>query len=186
MAETGIAVAAARLDMVAKLNAQAQEMETPFPRPDLNLGGFVEDGLASGASAVQVEQDFYDALNASIHGDRENGKTSIGPHRSDIEALHTTKNMPAGLCSTGEQKALLIGMVLAHALLLESEKRRAPVLLLDDIAAHLDEHRRTALFEFIQTTVMQCWMTETEVDAFSSLKDKALFAQVRDNQVITA
>lgn len=183
MAETGVAVAAARLDMITRLDAMATQMDTPFPRPQISLIGSVENNLFQGQVAVQVEQDFYDALNQALPLDRENGKTSVGPHRSDMATIHRGKNMPAHLCSTGEQKALLIGIVLAHALMLQGEHKRPPVLLLDDIAAHLDEFRRQSLFDLIQTTAMQCWMTGTEVDAFSMLKDKALFAQVKDNQI---
>ncbi len=183
MAETGIAVAAARLDMVSRLNAVSNMMDTPFPKPSLTLVGIVAESLRHGMVAVQVEQNFYNALNQSIIEDRDTGKTSIGPHRSDMTALHTGKQMPAHLCSTGEQKALLIGIVLAHALMLQTEQKRPPVLLLDDIAAHLDEMRRAALFDLIQSTAMQCWMTGTELDAFSALKDKALFVQVKEGQI---
>lgn len=184
MAETGIAISAARLDMVMRLNLTASEMDTPFPRPQMTLVGYVENKLFNGEAAVQIEQDFYDLLNQSIQTDRQNGKTAQGPHRADLATIHSEKQMPAHLCSTGEQKALLIGIVLAHALMLQGEHKRPPVLLLDDIAAHLDEYRRTCLFELIQTTAMQCWMTGTEIDAFSMLKDKALFAQVSGNQVV--
>lgn len=183
MAETGVAVAAARLDMVIRLNEASAQNETPFPQPHLTLVGSIERQLFDGGAAVQIEQDFYDTLNANIMNDRVNGKTSIGPHKSDITTIHREKNMPAHLCSTGEQKALLIGIVIAHALMLQDAQKRPPILLLDDIAAHLDAYRRTCLFELIQTTSMQCWMTGTEIDAFSMLKDKALFAHVSDNSV---
>ncbi len=184
MSETGVAIADARLRMIERLNTISQTMDTSFPRPILSLRGLVEEQLLKGVAAVQIEEEFYACLNQNIQTDREKGKTTQGPHRSDMHAVHGVKNMPADLCSTGEQKALLIGIVLAHALMLQNDHKRPPVLLLDDIAAHLDEYRRNALFDFVQTTAMQCWMTGTERDAFAALKNQALFAHVKDNQIL--
>ncbi len=112
--------------------------------------------------------------------DAEAGRTSFGPHRSDLSVRHTVKRADAAECSTGEQKALLISIVLAHAWELSHIRSgRAPILLLDEIAAHLDARRRAALFEEILALRAQAWMTGTDIEMFAPLSGKAdLFAVV--------
>jgi DNA replication and repair protein RecF len=108
--------------------------------------------------------------------DRAAGRTLDGPHRTDLDVTHGPKSMPAKLCSTGEQKALLLGLVLAHAeLVRERRDGMAPALLLDEVTAHLDEARRQALFAELLRLECQAWMTGTDQQAFSALAGEAQF-----------
>ena len=159
MADHGAAVAAARLRTVNALGQRlADQPEGVFARAGIALGGWRGDGA-----------DLADALRASRGADRAAGRTAIGPHRTDFCVTHLGKSQPADRCSTGEQKALLLGMVLAHADLVSDLAGRRPLLLLDEVAAHLDPRRRTALFERLQHGGGQVWMTGTEASLFSEI-----------------
>ncbi len=143
MAETGIALAAARAEAVAALAAvttrrRERNPESPFPWSSIALEGTIDRDLAQQA-AVDVEDGYVAELRDTRVRDRGAGRTLSGPHRTDLIVSHGPKTMPARLCSTGEQKALLLGLVLAHAeLVAERRNGVAPMLLLDEIAAHLD------------------------------------------------
>jgi DNA replication and repair protein RecF len=178
MAETGVAIAAARATAVAGLAAVVEARrraapESAFPWATLAIAGTIEAELAS-RPAVEVE-DAYAALLASARErDRAAGRTLDGPHRSDLVVGHGPTVMPAAACSTGEQKSLLIGLVLAHADLVRQHRNgAAPILLLDEIAAHLDPWRRAALFQEIEALGNQTWMTGTDIEAFSGLAGRA-------------
>ena len=107
-----------------------------------------------------------------------------GPHRSDLAVGHGPKEMPAKVCSTGEQKALLIGLVLAHCDVIRlGREGAAPILLLDEIAAHLDPLRRAALFEEIVAMGSQAWMSGTDPDAFSGLGERGQFLRVEEGRI---
>ncbi len=162
MAETGIAIAAARADFVHKLQTVCNRAdEDDFPIADLALRGFVEDRIEK-LPAVQVENDFKQQLRLSREQDSVMGGSSVGPHRTDLLVHYRAKKMPADQCSTGEQKALLIGIVNAHATLMKNERGSPPILLLDEIAAHLDENRRAKLFEKLTNLGGQVWVTGTD------------------------
>ena len=154
MAETGIAVAAARLEAVAPWPPSSTRGASaipirPFPGAPCPLEGSMEDDLAR-MPALEAEDAYARTLRMNRERDRGAGRTLDGPHRSDLIVVHGPKQIAARLCSTGEQKALLIGLVLAHAELLTARQEgAAPILLLDEITAHLDRHRRAALFEEI-------------------------------------
>jgi DNA replication and repair protein RecF len=165
MAAEGVAVSAARLATIEKLNGElsARGAEGAFPCAHLTLTGGAGD-IAVEVSALQA------ALAASRARDAEAGRTNAGPHHADLEVRHTQKRADARDCSTGEQKALLISIVLANAWL--QRKRRdgvAPVLLLDEIVAHLDATRRTALFEEVLALNGQAWLTGTDKSLFAPL-----------------
>jgi DNA replication and repair protein RecF len=185
MAEAGAAIAAARCDAVAALNAVWQRrylrwQESPFPWATARLEGTLEECLFAGAPAVDVEDDYARMLAESRERDRAAGRTLIGPHRSDLHLTHGPKDMPGRLCSTGEQKALLIGLILAHAELSAARRDGAPILLLDEIAAHLDVDRRHALYDELVHLGTQAWMTGTDRSAFSGLEGRAGFFHVED------
>ncbi len=188
MAEAGVAVAAARLEAVAALQAQSEarrerDATSAFPWFTLTIEGSLESELANDA-AVDVEDRYRARLGAYRERDRGAGRTLEGPHRTDLLAGHGPKSMPARLCSTGEQKALLMGLVLAHAsLIAERREGASPILLLDEIAAHFDEQRRTALFEEILELGAQAWMTGTDPSAFAALAGRAHFARVEGASV---
>jgi DNA replication and repair protein RecF len=156
MAEHGGAIAEARTETVGALAARlAAAAEGPFARAAIALEGLDNADLAS-------------ALASGRSRDAAAGRTLTGPHRADLAVTHVGKDQPAALCSTGEQKALLIGLVLAHADLVAERTGRRPVLLLDEIAAHLDPLRRCALFERLAGAGGQVWMTGTEPSLFDA------------------
>jgi len=179
MAETGVAIAAARAELVRLLTAMVEKLPSDgaFPQADIALDGFLEQAVARHA-AVDLEERFRAMLADGRERDRVAGRTLDGPHRSDMLVRHRPKNMPAELCSTGEQKALLVGIVLSHARLCSEMSGSVPILLLDEIAAHFDAGRRAALFDILQNLGCQTFMTGTEAALFSSLDDRAQFLTV--------
>ena len=174
MAETGVAVAAARRQVVGRLAIAADSALGPFPIPDLALAGETEAGLAVGP-ALAAEDALRRRLAESRRADAEAGRALAGPHRSDLVVHHRAKAMPAALCSTGEQKALLVALILAAARLLKLQRGAAPLLLLDEIAAHLDAERRAALFDEIDALGAQAWMTGTDAQLVAALGGRAAF-----------
>jgi len=167
MAEHGAAIAEARAATVAALGARlAAAPDGPFARAALRLeGGDAAD------------------LAASRARDAAAGRTLAGPHRADLAVTHEGKSQPAALASTGEQKALLIGLILAHAELVAERTGRRPILLLDEIAAHLDPLRRAALFERLGAAGGQVWMTGTEPALFAGIGGEASWFAVADGAV---
>lgn len=159
MDEHGTALAAARQDAVTALGlALSDQPDAPFARPLLSIEGWISDG-----------EPLMDQLREGRRRDAAAGRALSGPHRSDLSVMHAEKGRPAALCSTGEQKALLLSIIIAHAALVAERSGRPPVLLLDEVAAHLDPARRTALFDRLAATGGQVWMTGTESDLFSAL-----------------
>lgn len=160
MGEHGEALAYARADLVARLNkVLALQPDEPFARPHVAIEA--GDGVEALAERLARER----------RRDAAAGRTLSGPHRSDLSVLHVAKDQPAALCSTGEQKALLLSILLAHAALVTDERGQPPVLLLDEVAAHLDPSRRDALFDRLRQTGGQIWMTGTESSLFNDLAD---------------
>ncbi|NLH82643.1 MAG: DNA replication/repair protein RecF [Phyllobacteriaceae bacterium] len=176
MAELGVAVASARVETVACLERliAATRADAPFPHAELSLEGEIESMVARGGPAAEAEDAFRARLAESRRRDAAAGRTLDGPHRADLAVRHGPKAMPAHLSSTGEQKALLLGLVLAHARLVGETTGRAPLLLLDDIAAHLDPRRRGELFDVLEALGAQCWMTGTDASAFAALGERAV------------
>ncbi len=182
MATTGTAIAAARLQMAQQLNAQMASVKGAFPAAELQLTGLVEDNLRQ--NPALVTEDILRSKFAAARGqDQQTGTTTLGPQRSDLIVLHKPQQMPAELCSTGEQKALLITIMLCHAQLLRQWRGVAPLLLLDDIASHLDSLRRDALYDWLLGIGSQFWLSGTETALFSALQDKAQFLQVQQGGV---
>lgn len=182
----GVAVSAARIDMAVKLDQMAGVEATghgAFPAASVAVIGEVEGWLAE-APALAVEDRFRSALAAARSDDAVNGSASVGPHRSDLGVRHLGTGEAAPECSTGEQKALLIALVLANARLQEATLGSKPLLLLDEVAAHLDKARRIALFEEIIRSGIQAWMTGTDAALFAPLEGDAQFYNV-ENAVVT-
>jgi DNA replication and repair protein RecF len=188
MAENGIAVAAARLEAVVAMGQivekrRARDPNSAFPWSMLRLEGSIEDNLQR-VSAVEAEDLYAQILRETRERDRAASRTLDGPHRSDLIVEHGPKALAARHCSTGEQKALLLGLVLAHAeLLTERQEGAAPILLLDEITAHLDSDRRAALFEEILRLGAQAWMTGTDANAFDALSQRARFWRVEEGKI---
>ncbi|MDI6838823.1 MAG: DNA replication/repair protein RecF [Rhizobiaceae bacterium] len=183
MASLGVAMALARQEMLGLLMAlvDAQVLSSAFPSASLELSGFMDGDLV--APAIDLEDRYAEMLEEGRYRDAAAGRTLEGPHRSDLLVRHREKDMEAERCSTGEQKALLVGLVLAHALLVANMTGHAPVLLLDEIAAHLDEGRRAALFDRIDALGGQAFMTGTDKSMFSALGDRARFVTVSDGHL---
>jgi len=179
MAATGIAIAAARRETVARLDQASAEAIGPFPAARLSLEGEVET-LLERLPALGAEDEMRARLKDLRGLDGEAGVTTLGPHRSDLVVRHAVTGMPAAEGSTGEQKALLISIVLAHARLQAALKERTPLLLLDEVAAHLDPARRAALFAEIVRLRAQAWLTGTDAALFEGLRGHAQFFSVAD------
>jgi DNA replication and repair protein RecF len=184
LAETGTAIAAARVEIVRLLAGMVEKLpdDSAFPKADIALAGTLEEALAHHA-AVDVEERFRRSLSENRYRDRAAGRTLEGPHRSDLLVRHRPKNMQAEQCSTGEQKALLTGLVLSHARLVAELTGAAPILLLDEIAAHLDAGRRSALFSILEELDCQAFMTGTDAALFSALEGRAQFFTVSGGTV---
>lgn len=173
MAEHGAAIDAARRETVAALAERlADQPSGPFARAGVTLDGW------NGAATLAAD------LATGRGRDAAAGRTLLGPHRADLSVTHLDKDQPAALCSTGEQKALLLGLVLAHAELTAARTGRAPVLLLDEVAAHLDPSRRAALFDRLAATGSQVWMTGTETAPFTGIADATWF-DLADGRITT-
>jgi DNA replication and repair protein RecF len=185
MARNGVAIAAARRDMVERLARACAAGIGPFPVAGLDLAGEVEAALESQA-ALAVEDDLRARLAAARGRDAASGGAAVGPHRADFIVSHLERGLPAALCSTGEQKALLISIVLAHARLFALHRGAAPLLLLDEVAAHLDGIRRRALFDEVLELGAQAWLTGTEAAVFATLGERARFFRVHEANVSPA
>jgi len=183
MAEHGVAVAAARLDAMDRLCGAIEDSASCFPRAQIRVEGLLEQGLAQGP-ALAVEDEFRRLLRDNRERDSHSGRTAAGPHKSDLLVTHKDRDMPAALCSTGEQKALLIAITLASARIMANDFGAAPLLLLDEVVAHLDRARRTSLFDELTALGSQVWLTGTDRLLFDGLGDRAGYFRV-DNSVIT-
>jgi len=183
MARTGVAIAAARLHLIQQLQTAIADTQSVFPKADLALQGMVEEGVATGP-ALLVEDRLRAALARTRSDDAQNGTCGVGPHRSDLIVVHRAQNCPAALCSTGEQKALLVAMVLAYVRILSHARDRMPLFLLDDITAHLDRVRREALFEEILSMRVQGWLTGTDEAFFATLLPRASHFTVSHGRVV--
>ncbi|GGF37868.1 DNA replication and repair protein RecF [Aliidongia dinghuensis] len=192
LAREGVAIAAARREITERLDAAAARPATmrpatvgqpgAFPAPRLGLDGGIE-GWLDEMPALAVEDRLKAELAAHRRLDAEIGGAAVGPHRTDLKVRHAAKGAIAAECSTGEQKALLIAIVLAHARLQTGAKGTAPVLLLDEVAAHLDRTRRRALFDEIEALGSQAWLTGTDRELFAELGGRADFLTVADGMI---
>jgi DNA replication and repair protein RecF len=187
MAEAGTAIAAARVDALARLATLIETMraargEGPFPFAVIALEGRLEEALSQ-QPATEVEDEFRFRLAEGRERDRAVARALEGPHLSDLIVIHGPKNTPAPLCSSGEQKALLIGLMLAKAELIKEIGGASPLILLDEVAAHLDQARREALFAEISRLSAQAWMTGTDRDLFAPLAEKAQIFAVNRGKI---
>jgi DNA replication and repair protein RecF len=182
MARHGVALATNRADTVHRLDAAARLGVGPFPRAALAMAGEV-DGWIAAMAALDAEDRLRAELAASRLRDAEAGTTCVGPHRSDLSVRHLDLDMPAAEGSTGQQKAILVSIALAHVRLVAMSRGRPPLLLLDEIAAHLDAGRREALFDEVVALGVQSWMTGTDADLFKPLAGRAQILHVTDGAI---
>ncbi len=169
-AELAVAVAATRGQTAVKLAAmlRARGEASVFPSADIMLDGWMENALLN-EPATAVEDRYREILRDSRARDAAAGRTLDGPHLTDLQVIYAPKGMPARDASTGEQKALLIGLVLAHASLVAEMTGITPLLLLDEVVAHLDPSRRNALFDELKKLGAQVWMTGADPAAFTDI-----------------
>jgi DNA replication and repair protein RecF len=184
-AELAVAVAAARAETVNRLAAALTETKndaSPFPAAAVALQGWMEK-LLPVQSATEIEDQYRDVLRANRARDAAAGRTLDGPHLSDLAVSHAGKGIAAADASTGEQKALLIRLVLAHAGLLKDMTGSAPILLLDEVVAHLDPNRRVALYGALASLGAQVWMTGADPVAFDDIASRAQVFEVQPGRV---
>lgn len=182
MSALGVAIAAARREQIAKLNTFIEhEPDDVFPNVRLELEGTIEK-LLNKLPALEVE-DFYRELLKKQRRNILYNDNIDGINRTDFKVYYRKKGMPAELCSTGEQKSLLISIILAQTKCQTLDKGFSLVLLLDEVVAHLDDIKREALLEKIRDLGLQAWITSTDPTLFSSLKNDAMFLEVKNNQV---
>ena len=184
MAEFAVAIAAARNEAVTLLAAASAEtgFDGPFPAAEIAIAGIAEAALES-ASATEVEDRLASSWSASRPADRAAKRTLAGPHLSDLLVTHAIKKTPAASCSTGEQKALLIGIILSHARLIARLTGETPIVLLDEVTAHLDADRRSDLFRILIEMGCQAWLTGTDSQAFQELGESAQMRHVRAGEI---
>jgi DNA replication and repair protein RecF len=186
MAERGVAITAARREAAAAITRASADGAGLFPAAGLRVEGApLEDWLDAGP-ALAAEERFKEALVASRASDTETGGAAFGPHRSDLTVSAAATGAPAKICSTGEQKALLISIVLAGTRMQAAIRGAVPLLFLDEVTAHLDEGHRHALFEEISFLGVQAWLTGTDRSLFAPLGDRAQYFDVADARVSPA
>jgi DNA replication and repair protein RecF len=185
LAEAGALMADSRARTLAALQAEIDSRgERPFPQARLSLTGPWEQMVADGAAIAEIEQRLATALAAGRERDAAAGRALTGPHRGDLAVLHAEKDRPAAECSTGEQKALLLNLVLAQAArLARSGSAPSPILLLDEVAAHLDRRRRIALFDEIEALGLQAFLTGTDEHLFEGLAGRAQGVRVEGSEL---
>jgi DNA replication and repair protein RecF len=185
MSAHGAAIAAARVETLHRLqDAIDARPDGAFPKAQLALEGLLEARFENGAASADVEEDFAELLRDVRGRDAGAGRALDGPHRSDLHARHAAKDMPADQCSTGEQKALLLGLTLAQARALASDPGAGPsLILIDEAAAHLDSVRRAALFDELLANPGQSWLTGTDENLFEAFGDRAQRYEVREGKV---
>lgn len=184
-AELAVSVAALRMETVGRLQtalAASRGAATAFPFADVSLKGWMEEALGS-QPAGDVEQRYRETLRDNRARDAAAGRTLEGPHLTDFHAMYGPKNIPASDASTGEQKAILIRLVLAHSALLSEMTGHAPVLLLDEIVAHLDPGRRRALYDALGDLGAQVWMTGADPQAFDDIAARAQIVDVTPGEI---
>ncbi|GAB5457051.1 MAG: DNA replication/repair protein RecF [Henriciella sp.] len=182
MAESGAMIAANRARILTRLQAAVDARpEGHFPKGDLALEGEAEIAAQTGCGLIELEEMIREALAKSRYRDQAAGRALSGPHRTDLTVIHRPTGAPAREASTGQQKALLIGLILASARALKDEAEGpSPLILLDEAAAHLDRDRRAALFEELLAIGGQAWLTGTEAFLFEAFDDKAQLVEIKD------
>jgi DNA replication and repair protein RecF len=180
MAEKAIAIVIARQQALARINTAMQAMPGIFPKAHSWLEGDIETALNNGASAYDAEQMLQQTLQANRILDARSGRTSQGAHKTSLQVNHLGKNMLAEYGSTGEQKALLLSMVIATALARKNWLGHAPILLLDEIVAHLDVEKQHCLFDLISQAAIQVWLTGTDASDFEGLSTYATLLEIEN------
>jgi len=180
MAQAGAVIECNRLLTVQRLKEAQKGADTAFPAAELTLVG------SDAGSIITDKDDLLDAFKDSRSRDMAAGRTLVGPHRDDMNAVYAAKGAPAKQCSTGEQKALLVSLILANGRALAQDFGAPPIYLLDEVAAHLDSDRRAALYDEICALGAQAWMTGTGSELFDAMGERAMYLEVEDKAGISS
>lgn len=181
IAEAAIAVTLARIETIERLRyfiSTSKNDGSPFPWADIQLEGDLDE-LVKAQRAIDAEEQYRSLLKDNRKRDAAAGRTLIGPQSTDLKVVHGPKGMEARRCSTGEQKALLVGLVLAHAALVRSATGIAPIALLDEVMAHLDPERRLCLFNILDQFGCQTWVTGADPASFQGIVGDRIFIKVK-------
>lgn len=174
MASSAIVIAMNRVTALEAINFAMDRLPNSFPKATIGFLGEIERAIKT-KEAKQLESSFQELLKRNRKLDAITGRTNAGIHRVDLEVLYQEKKMPAAMCSTGEQKSLLLSIFLADVFAQRQCRGRGPIILLDEVLAHLDVSRREILCQIIYETGVQCWMTGTEREIFAMVEDRAEF-----------
>lgn len=174
MAQSGAVIESNRMLTVQRLQDAQKGADTAFPSAELSLVG------GDAAEVILNQDDLLAAFEESRLRDMASGRTLVGPHRDDLNAIYTAKGTPAKQCSTGEQKALLVSLILANGRAVSQDFGAPPIYLLDEVAAHLDANRRAALYNEVCALGAQAWMTGTGAELFEDLGKRAMFLEVSE------
>lgn len=177
MAEACVNIAFARNETVNYLNQEIGKIMEPFPKGSLSISGDIENSIKE-KKAIIIENELKEKFVKSRQYDYETGKTNVGVHKTDLIVYYTNKQINAEFCSTGEQKALLLSIILAEISAKIKWRNSAPIVLLDEVAAHLDENRRNSLFDNLCNLKVQAWLTGTDKKIFEYLEDKGQFFEI--------
>lgn len=180
MAGAGAIIESNRMLTVARLQEAQKGADTAFPAAELSLVG------ADAGAVITDKEDLLIAFKESRPRDMAAGRTLVGPHRDDLNAVYSAKGTPAKQCSTGEQKALLVSLILANGRALAQDFGAPPIYLLDEVAAHLDADRRAALYDEICALGAQAWMTGTGAELFDAMGVRTLYLEVSDSEGVSA
>jgi DNA replication and repair protein RecF len=184
MAELAIPIAASRVQTVEYIEEIMDEINHPFPKARMLVTGEVESRMHK-VPAVQLEDEFREILRKNRSLDAATGRTNVGIHKSDLLVYYKNKNLQADKCSTGEQKSLLLSIFLAEVFAQIKWRAQTPILLLDEVLAHLDENRRDTLCQIIKDTKAQAWITGTESETFIPIKNDSQFFKIENSQLIS-
>lgn len=180
MATSGAEISVNRRKVLERIIEAQRDSTTAFPAADMQIVD------AEGSCHPEDPLDLAEALARNRSRDIAAGRTLVGPHRIDLEAVYLAKDAPAAQCSTGEQKALLVSLILANARALRADIGQAPLLLLDEVAAHLDAGRRSALYDELCALSAQAFMTGTGAELFDSLGPRAQYFEVTETEGLSA
>jgi DNA replication and repair protein RecF len=184
MAQMAILIATSRVQITEYIQEVMLEINHPFPKARISVLGDIELKVHK-VPAVQLEDEYKDVLRKNRNIDAATGRTNAGIHKSDLVVYYITKNLPADKCSTGEQKSLLLSIFLAEIFAQIKWRGQTPILLLDEVLAHLDEERRDILCQIIKDIKAQTWITGTDNDIFVPIKDESQFFGIKNSQLIS-
>ncbi len=184
MAEVAIPIAASRVQTAEYVEEIMGEIDHPFPKARMVVDGEIESKMHK-VPAVQLEDEFRGSLQKNRGLDAAIGRTNVGVHKSDLLVYYKGKNLQADKCSTGEQKSLLLSIFLAEVFAQIKWRAQTPILLLDEVLAHLDENRRDILCQVIKDTKAQTWITGTESEIFTPIKNESQFFKIENSKLIS-